>query len=459
LDKGVPSQESELAREAICRLGGAERQLWDAHERALRAPAGRMELVLHLSRLPSPRAHHVRVARVLMHDTAQRHAGQVFGMANHDLVLLCSDDGADEASRPHCPARLAANLARLFAIDMPDSARLISIWSLVHEPHALTTYLAGKAEQPSPQAAGRVLRDQSVSLAALQQIVARAPLAGLLCRQTGMSLSPERGRALAARLAPAFQRIALGLDELRLPDLVGCALDDAYLRHHFAEWLDQRMMALCTDDLSKGGRLLRPPAGPPLPVLIELGVRAIVSPEFAAMSRRAASAGVELWVGVKLLQAAADLDLLEHARSLLGLTGCRLTIVATDPSALSIVDTDCLRADLVVLPWSPRLRRAIAERPPLRRRPGQPAPRLILAETDGEHTLAWGQSMGIDLFAGPFLDQIQAATRMQRCHSAPGCTLTQCTGRARSMGPPRSGCSNPALLEAAFAPPRLAACG
>jgi hypothetical protein len=61
-------------------------------ERWLRAPQDKVVLVLHLSRLaaPAPRSHHMRVARVLLQDCAQRANGHVLVLQNQDLVLFCA---------------------------------------------------------------------------------------------------------------------------------------------------------------------------------------------------------------------------------------------------------------------------------------------------------------------------------------------------------------------------------
>jgi hypothetical protein len=67
---------------------------------------------------------------------------------------------------------------------------------------------------------------------------------------------------------------------------------------------------------------------------------------------------------------------------------------------------------------------------------------------DTDQALAWGQSLGITLFQGPFLDQVQAATRMAGCQTASPCTLRQCRIRAASpSGQGRTGCASPQLLD------------
>ncbi len=474
MNSGVPSRDGGAARPAIAALGGTERQLWDAHDRAVRGATPKIVLVLHLSRLPAPRVHHLRVARVLLHDTAQRYAGQVFDLANHDLVLLCAPEATEEMARLHSPSALAGNLARLFAADMPDRDRLLSMWDLASDGERLHAYLLRKGAQAGRPDPAPVMARQSLSIDALQQIVARAPLAALMRRQTGLSLSPDRGQTLAARLAPAFQSLTLGLDALRAPDLVGGALGDSYLAQHFAAWTDSRIIALCLKELgtkelgrkelglqnpANGGSLLRPAIAQSLPVLIEISLRSVVGAEFGALARRAEAAGLHLWVGVKLLAAAADFDLLDHARRVLALTRCRLAIVFADPLTIGLVDTAQFGADFAIAPWSAHLREAWPAQTRRRPRAGQRSPRLIMTDVDCEQAIAWGQASGVDLFAGSFPDRVQAATRMQHCGGASACTLAQCLGRAGAAGPGRAGCTHPALLDEMSEPAsRMAAC-
>ena len=429
--------------DAAVRLRGAERQLAEAAERAWRNPAGKLAVVLHLSRLAAPRAYHVRVARVLLQESAQRFAGQVFAMGNQDLVLLCADSLPEQAADPYAPGRLPESLARLFAVDVPDSGDLVALWRLQQDPACLKAYLEARvaASAPPPEAASH---GQPISLAALQEIIAKAPLAGMLERQTGLSLAPDRNLTLAGRLAPAFQSLSIGLDRLCLDRLITHAVTDPFLFRHLAAALDARLVGVLHDDVGARGRLSRQAATAGLPVLIELGLRAIISPAFAALARAAAASGLRFWVAVSLLEAAADLDLLEHARGILQLTGCKLVINRVEPAALGLARLDQLRADFVVLTWSAALRHG--ELLSGLDGTGQ-AGGLVLAGVDGEQALGWGQAHGIGLFSGPFLDRVQAAMRMQRCHSAAACTLAQCGARAAALGlPGRAGCSNPALL-------------
>jgi hypothetical protein len=457
-------------------LSGAERLLWEATERALRQPKDRMALVLHLSRLlpPAPRAHHIRVARVLLQDSASRFGGQVFTMRNQDLVLLCTrsghvQQGASRASLVQtsepppagpaaeampAPETLPGTLARLFSADVPDDGRLTSLWELDRDASALLAYAAACAAMPEYPTAAEEAPEGLLSLTALQQILARAPLSELMVQQTGMLLGGDRGRSLAERLVPAFRDLELSLSALNLRPLVAQATGDPFLFRHLASGLDAGLIQLLSDDLAAKGRLTRPAVEAGLPIHMDLGLEAILSPAFARLSRQAAESGVRFGAAVSVMQACADLDLMEHARRVLQLTGGALILNRVDPAALAIITPAALQPDLLKLMWSPVLL-GDGGHEPARNRGGvlagfDPA-RTVLQGVDSQLALAWGQARGITLFQGPFLDQAQAASRMARCHSASACTLRQCCTRGSAVGMPgRAGCGNPALLDSGF---------
>lgn len=122
-----------------------QEELWDATREALRTPKGWVALVLRLSQLtpPAPRPHHRRIAHAILEDVAQRHDGRVFLLDNGDAVLLCRmPQGATAGAAPTDPGYLPHILGRLFRIDVPDPATLVTLWSLERNGDPLLTYAA-----------------------------------------------------------------------------------------------------------------------------------------------------------------------------------------------------------------------------------------------------------------------------------------------------------------------------
>jgi hypothetical protein len=435
-------------------LSGNERLLHEASERVMRHPQGRVALVLHLSRLspPAPRPHHIRVARVLLQDSAQRFGGQVMGLRNQDLVLLGAESGAANADQPHAPINLPATLARLFAADVPDPARLVSLWHLQTEAASLTAYLAERAaDKPEVETGPGAAPESALSLAELQETLAHAPLPELMVQQTGMSLDPDRRRPLDHRLVPAFRELSLSLAGLSLRPLVTQAVSDPYLYRHFAAALDVRLIQLLHDDLAKSGRITRAAASGLGALHIDLGLEAILSPAFARMSSLAQSAGLAMWVSIPFMPLCHDADLMEHARRVLDLTGCALILNRVDALALAFVRHQAMAPALIKLVWSPHLAEIAAGSAAANALAGIDPARLALTGVETDQAVIWGQARGIALYQGAFLDQIQAATRMAHCDSARLCTIRQCAARANALGPSgRVGCANPGLLDTRF---------
>jgi hypothetical protein len=453
-----PPQSGRMARLTLAdlshALSGNERLLHEASERAMRHPAGRVALVLHLSRLapPAPRPHHIRVARVLLQDSAQRFGGQVIGLRNQDLVLLGAESGAANADQPHAPVNLPATLARLFAADVPDPARLVSLWHLQTEAASLTAYLAERAaDKPDEESSAGAAPESALSLAELQETLAHAPLPELMAQQTGMVLDADRRRPLDDRLTPAFRELSLSLAGLRLRPLVAQAVGDPYLYRHFAAALDTRLIQLLHDDLARSGRITRPAVGGLGAVHIELGLEAILSPAFARLSSLAQSAGVRLWVSIPFMPLCHDADLMDHARRILDLTGCAMIMNRVDALALAFLRQAAMSPSLIKLAWTRHLAEIAIGSPASHALAGIDPACLALTGVDSDQALIWGQARGIALFQGPFLDQIMAATRMAQCDSASLCTMRQCSSRATALGPSgRVGCANPGLLDTRF---------
>jgi len=441
---------------------GTDPALADAVERALRHPQDKIALILHLSRLapPAPRAHHIRVARVLMQDCAQRVGGQIFAMQNRDLVLLCTalPENQADAAAPH---HLKATLARLFIADVPDPQRLTSFWRLDEAPDQLRAYVAASAANLAPakshvRALAEEMPASALSLAALEEIAAHAPLAELMIQQTGMWLGPDRKSPLADRLKPAFRQLAVSLTPLNLRPVVTEAMADPYLLHHCAARLDARLVQVLHDDLRAEGRLTRVAVKGGLPIHVCLSLEAILTPGFARMSRLARAAGVRLGIEVSLMQSCVEIELLDHVRSLLEFLGFSLILGPLDAALLSLTLPAPLNPDEVKIVWSANLAEAAAN--PKSRLSDTLArlgpAKFVLQGVDSEHAVAWGQSRGITRFQGPFLDQVQGATRMAACPAASACTLRQCVSRAAAQGiAGRTGCTNPALLDSSIMPP------
>jgi EAL domain-containing protein (putative c-di-GMP-specific phosphodiesterase class I) len=420
----------DLRRPAAAAEGtGADAQLQHAIERDVRAGQERAVLALHISRLqpPAPRPYHRRIAKAMLDDAAQHHAGQVFVRSNADIVLICDPAGV---------ARLQDTLNRLFRVDSPAIDPLLSYWALPHELIPLENYLnrsmtpAAVPDEPSvaPSAIG-----------AMELLIGTARLTDLIRRQMAV-------RTIPGGMAPLYRELSFSMEALdaRVHG-IGSAQADPYLFRHLAGRLDIRMMDLLAQEF------LRPGALPPAPSLhLNLTVRSILSPGFLRLAEAAESASAGLGVEIALLDACADPLAFGAARMVLRAHNATVVLDTIGHQALLLTRPEALAPDFVKLDWAPRMASlGTRERRQLNEALNRIGPKhLVLHRVETAAALAWGLEHGITRFQGRHIDALLAAGRLADCPQASACTLRQCVERAGATGiAGRSGCRNTARLD------------
>jgi hypothetical protein len=448
---GLPIQDGAPAQRQA-RTAGAGRALLDSLERALRAPRGKFAMALHLSQLktPAPRPYHTRIALALMQDHAQRLGGQIFPMPNADLVLLAGGQGGDNI-RP-VPFTLPDSVQDVFGAGAP-AARLTTVWHLEHDAGALQTYIAHCKAEPAGLDGSREDPASSHALAALEANLRSADLRTLLVQQTAVQLRPGRGLPLAVRLSPLFRELIatpriLRTETGQAPDQALMA--DGAIHRHLSGSLHARVLALLLTDLRAQGPITRPARHAGLPIHVTLAPSAIIGPEFARLAQEAVASVSRFAVQITAADAAADPALTDFAARLLRQAGFPLVLTGIGHDTLILIQPHSLESAWVKLAWSPRMADAAPaavariDAAVAAMGPG----RIVLQNTDGEPAMVWGQARGITAFQGPYLDAVQAASRIAICHTARACTLRQCTNRALALSAAqRAGCGNPALLD------------
>ena len=185
--------------------------LADLLERELRAPLGRVAVVVRLSCLPAPgaRPYHRRIARALLEDCAQRYGGQVFQLGAGDLALLTVPPAGDPQGGPLALPPLLTRLLRT-EDGTPDSiaeaiplaagrARLEALLAAAEdaddaEPAPEDPYAAepgaSSPDRPQPHPANRLPIPIVPSHAGITRMTTAAPP------------SPARSRNIFARRTP-----------------------------------------------------------------------------------------------------------------------------------------------------------------------------------------------------------------------------------------------------------------
>ncbi len=467
--------------------GSAERLLLDAAHRALRAPERRIALVLHLARLapPGPGPHHRRIARALLIEAAQRHDGQLFPLANGDLVLLCRP--ATPAGSADDPGAFPGTLRRLFAGETPEPNTIVSLWPLADQSDRLLSYarerseaLASPLDSEKPAVApARATLAPSLHPLALHPLASHplalhplalppsalpppplanpAPLAlppaipELLQRRTAALISRTDGvRAHAIRaLFRDISFTAAAIDAHYAPP--GARPADSWLCRHLTHRFDEQLLALVEAALPGDGPLGMANATPRLALHLSISPEIVVKPRFDHFATLCRTIGIGIGIEVPLIAAAAAPAAFAAARTALHHSGFRIVLGGISPQALRLIRPQALEPDLLKLDWTPRLAR-LAE-------PDQRAlatslaaigpERVVLQRADTEAALVWGLRQGIRRFLGAHVDAMLAAQRMLACPAASACTLHQCTERAASAAAPgRRLCRNHSLLDA-----------
>jgi hypothetical protein len=164
----------------------------------------------------------------------------------------------------------------------------------------------------------------------------------------------------------------------------------------------------------------------------------------------AALRGARLAVELAAMDTVADPVLAAFAGALLRQADIALVLDGIDHAALPMLHPRSAATSLVKVAWSLRMAdgpaAAVARIDAAIDSIG--AGRVVLQDADCEAALIWGQAHGITHYQGPYIDAVQAASRIAVCHGARACSLRQCNSRGRSMSASaRSGCSNPGLLD------------
>jgi len=445
---------------AVALLGELSRLL--ARSPESRAADQRVAIILRLSRLipPAPRPHHRRVARALMQDTASWHGGQVFSLADGDIVLLCPPrrpEGGRVTSaltRAVGPEALPDMLRQLLRMDTPPGFDPVAVWPVATHGQALHDDIQARVAQ---QEGRRVMEEeyagQTEIMDVLGSFISSAAIADLLQRQTAVLL--RGGGEGRGGLLPIYQEITFSIAALEgRVSSAATASADPFLFRHLATRLDLRILDILTTAAGTGGPLdVTRADGPALH--INLTVQGILTSDFA---RLAAVAGAQpgratprVAVEISLLDAVADFAAFDRARAVLAGNGFAFVLEGVSYLSLMMTRPGLFDAALVKLDWSPRL----AEIPEAERAALHTAlreiglDRVALHRAETEAALRWGLACGIKRFQGRHVDAMLGAARIVGCGFAKGCTLRNCIERAgatNALG--RTDCLNLALLDA-----------
>jgi hypothetical protein len=238
-------------------------------------------------------------------------------------------------------------------------------------------------------------------LARIEASLASMDLSGLLRRQPVCALLPR------ATPQPLFAEVYVAMRELA--DTLAPGVDltaDTWLFQRLAESLDRRLLSCLARQelgLAQG------------PVSVNLRLATLLSPEFLKFDheyRRQTAAPVI--IELQLIDIFAELGAYLFIREFARDRGYLMCIDGLHYLHLPLIDRRRLGADLVKVIWSPDLLDGLNEtrRDELKaaiKRAG--VDRVTLCRCDNADAIRWGQSLGIRLFQGHYVDSRLRAAR------------------------------------------------
>jgi hypothetical protein len=238
-------------------------------------------------------------------------------------------------------------------------------------------------------------------LARMETSLANMDLSGLIRRQPVCALLPR------VAPQPLFAELYVAIRELAETLLPGVDLAaDTWLFQRLAESLDRRLLSCLVSHqmgVAQGA------------ISVNLRLATLLSPEFLKFDheyRRQTAAPVI--IELQLIDIFAELGAYLFIREFVRERGYLMCIDGLHYLHLPLIDRKRLGADLVKVIWSPDLLDGLdeARRQELKaaiKRAG--VDRVILCRCDSADAIGWGQSVGIRLFQGHYIDSRLRAAR------------------------------------------------
>jgi hypothetical protein len=290
--------------------------------------------------------------------------------------------------------------------ELPEPLKLCSWFDLEREYESFCMHLERYLEQSGQRqgaengAARREPLDPA-RLARLEGSLAGMDLSGLIRHQMVCALLPKISPQ------PLFAEVHMALRELADTLVPGVDLTaDTWLFQRLAESLDRRLLS-CLAKQEVGV-----PSGP---ISVNLRLATLLSPEFLKFDhdyRRRTSAPVI--IELQLIDIFAELGAYLFIREFVRDRGYLICIDGLHYLHLPLIDRKRLGADLVKVIWTPDLldglndERRVELKASIKR---AGLDRVILCRCDTSEAIRWGQSFGIRLFQGHYVDSRLRAAR------------------------------------------------
>lgn len=406
---------------ATQRIATQESLLLDYVHRLDSHKAGRRCVHVHLSSLQAynRREHHVRIAANTFEPLVKMHEGQLFVLKNSDLFFIYKTASQSDVETSLLKLRFLFSDDPLMGEEVQAAGennafhtyydaekeypKILAIArAMVHSDQEEAAPQGGgnskgllqkrqeKGEPLSPRLLGRVI--QSLQRADLSNMVRRQFICALIGKAT-----PQ----------PLFSELFISIADLRETLMPGVNLSASrWLFQHLTETLDRRVLAMLskTNDHSITGE-----------ISVNLNVSTLLSPEFIQFddSLNAAMRG-SVVVELQKVDIFADLNSFLFARDFAKERGYRICIDGLTHETMPFVNREKLGADMVKLVWHPELEETVGQKRVRRLVKDQQAARVILCRCDNDKAVTFGQSVGINMFQGRFIENLIAEEARRR---------------------------------------------
>jgi hypothetical protein len=384
------------------RVASQENLLLDYVRRLERHRQDRRAVHIHLSDLQTVnrREHHLRMASGTFENLIKMLQGQLFSLANSDLMLIYKSQAQDEVESAIVKLRFLFSEDPLVSQDGSAGGTFCTWYNLDREYEVLLAFAqklvqeeqtrrAATAEQTA--LAARFAAKPKGSpftpelLARVESSLGQADLANLMRRQAVCAVVGK------APPQPVFHELFISIADLRQTLMPNVNVNSSpWLFQQLTETLDRRVLSMLNkhDDRTLEGD-----------ISINLNVSTILSPEFLVFDDNV-KAGMRGTIVLELqkVDIFADLGAYLFARDFAHDRGYRICIDGLAYSMLPFVDRDRLGADLIKLIWDPSLNEERDKKTDALRRIG--VSRIILCRCDTPSAIDYGHSIGISLFQG-----------------------------------------------------------
>lgn len=393
-----------------------ESLLADYAQRLSRYTTNRRAVRIHLSRLRPyhRREHHIRIAMSTCESLCKHFEGQIFLLANCDIVVVVKGASVAEIDRSIIKLRFLFSEDPLATEESEDEGRRFCSWYDLESDYPAflkmtETTLRDFELQRSHQAMAEPLTASSTPakpkvpidparLGRLEQQLATTDLVPFVRRQHVAAVLPN----LPAR--PLMNELYISIPELAqrvMPDVEITV--DRWLFRHLTLTLDQRVLAL----------LPQIETAVSFATSINLNVASILSPQFLTFDNRLRLITQKtIVIELQPIDIFSDLGAFMFARDFVRDRGYRVCLDGLNHLTFPLLQRDDLSFDLYKILWSIDIEQEVQERHRSAfensvSRAG--AARVILCHCDSPRAISFGHNIGISMFQGRHVDTLLPA--------------------------------------------------